>query len=88
MQHSQLGQPCCRKAYADLAEQLSIGEVKAEEAWHASFEAGLASWRTLRTQHAIRVFKDRIADEWTEPQPCLLLFEELTKAQQSAYKAS
>ena len=78
--------PVHRQAYANLAEQLRIGEVKAEEAWHGRFEAGLASWRTLRTQHAIQAFKDRIANEWTQPQPCLTLFQELTQAQQSAYK--
>ena len=60
--------------------------MNAEEAWHARYEAGVADWRTLRTQHAIQAFKDRVADEWTEPQPCLALFAELTQAQQSAHK--
>lgn len=76
----------CRKAYADLAERLRIGEVKAEKAWHARYDAGLASWRTLRTQHAIQAFKNRVAAEWTQPQPCLVLFAELRQAQKSAYQ--
>ena len=76
----------CSKAYADLIEHLRISEVKAEKAWHARHEAGLVSWRTLRTQHAIEVFKSRIAAEWTQPEPSLALFAEFKQAQNSAYQ--
>ena len=63
-----------------------IAEVKAEEAWHARFEAGLASWRTLRTHHAVRLFNERLAGELAEPEPCLATFKQLTHDQALAYQ--
>ena len=63
-----------------------IAEVKAEEAWHARFEAGLASWRTLRTHHAVRLFNERLAGELAEPEPCLAIFKQLTHDQALAYQ--
>lgn len=67
-------------------QQLMIAEVKAEEAWHARFEVGLASWRTLRTQHAVRLFNERLAGELAEPEPCLAVFRQLTHDQTLAYQ--
>lgn len=78
----------CRKVYIGLAQQLMIGEVKSEEAWHARFEAGLASWRMLRTQHAVRLFNDRLANELAAPEPCLAIYRELSQDQASAYQVS
>lgn len=75
-----------RKVYATLTCQLKVAEVKSEEAWHARYEAGLASWRTLRTQHALRLFDERLAGEWAEPQPCLGIYRELSLQQASAYE--
>ena len=65
-----------------------IAEVKSEEAWHARFEAGLASWRMLRTQHAVRLFNDRLANELAAPEPCLAIYRELSQDQASAYQVS
>ena len=76
----------CRKVYTTLTQQLMIAEVKAEEAWHSRFEAGLASWRTLRTQHAVHLFNDRLAGELAEPEPCLAIFRQLTHNQTLAYQ--
>lgn len=67
-------------------QQLMIADVRSEEAWHARFEAGLASWRTLRTQHAVHLFNMRLAGELAEPEPCLALFKDLTRDQASAYQ--
>ena len=67
-------------------QQLMIAEVKAEEASHARFEAGLASWRTLRTQHAMRLFNERLAGELAEPTACLAIFKQLTHDQTLAYQ--
>ena len=78
----------CRKVYIGLAQQLMIAEVKSEEAWHARFEAGLASWRMLRTQHAVRLFNDRLANELAAPEPCLAIYRELSQDQASAYQVS
>ena len=75
-----------RKVYANLARQLMVAEVKSEEAWHARYEAGLASWRTLRTQHALRLFNERLAGEWGEPEPCLAIYQQLSQQQGSAYE--
>ncbi len=76
----------CRKVYTNLMRQLMVAEVNFEEAWHACFDAGLASWRTLRTQHAVRLFNDRLASELAEPEPCLEIFRQLTRDQASAYQ--
>ena len=76
----------CRKVYTTLTQQLMIAEVKAEEAWHSRFEAGLASWRTLRAQHAVRLFNERLAGELAEPEPCLAIFRQLTHDQTLAYQ--
>lgn len=65
-----------------------VAEVKSEEAWHARYEAGLASWRMLRTQHALHLFRERLAGEWGEPEPCLAIFRQLSQQQQSAYEVS
>ena len=63
-----------------------IADVKSEEAWHARFEAGLASWRTLHTQHAVRLFNTRLAGELAEPERCLAIFKDLTRDQAAAYQ--
>lgn len=76
----------CRKVYANLACQLMVAEVKSEEAWHARFEAGLASWRTLRTQHALGLYNDRLAGEWGEPESRLVIFRQLSQEQKIAYE--
>lgn len=76
----------CRKVYANLACQLMVAEVKSEEAWHACYEAGLSSWRTLRTQHALSLFNQRLAGEWGEPESCLATFRQLSQQQESAYE--
>ena len=75
-----------RKVYATLACQLTVAEVKSEEAWHARYESGLASWRTLRTQHALRLFNERLAGEWGEPESCLAIFQQLSQQQKSAFE--
>lgn len=75
-----------RKVYANLACQLMVAEVKSEEAWHARYESGLASWRTLRTQHAVCLFNKRLAGEWGEPEACLVIFRQLSQQQESAYE--
>ncbi len=75
-----------RKVYSTLTCQLKVAEVKSEEAWHACYQAGLASWRTLRTQHAVRLFNERLAGEWAEPQPCLAIYQQLSQQQASAYE--
>lgn len=75
-----------RKVYANLACQLMVAEVKSEEVWHAQFEAGLASWRTLRTQHALRLYNERLAGEWGEPESRLAIFRQLSQEQKTAYE--
>ena len=75
-----------RKVYANLTCQLKVAEVKSEEAWHARYEAGLASWRTLRTQHAVRLFNESLAGEWAEPQPYLVIYQHLSQQQESAFQ--
>lgn len=75
-----------RKVYANLTCQLKVAEVKSEEAWHARYEAALASWRTLRTQHAVHLFGERLAGDWAEPQPCLVIYQQLSQQQESAYQ--
>ena len=76
----------CRKVYANLACQLMVAEVKSEEAWHARYKAGLASWRMLRTQQALRIFNERLAGEWGEPECCLAIFQQLSEQQESAFE--
>ena len=75
-----------RKVYASLACQLMVAEVNSEESWQARYKAGLASWRMLRTQHALRLFNERLAGEWGEPESCLAIFRQLSQQQQSAYE--
>lgn len=78
----------CRKVYANLTCQLMVAEVRSEEAWHARYEAGLASWRTLRTRHAVSLFNERLAGEWAEPEPCLAIYHQLSQQQASAYEVT
>lgn len=61
-----------------------VAEVNSEEAWHARFEAGLASWRTLRTQHALRLYNEHLAGEWGEPESRLAIFRQLSQEQKIA----
>ena len=65
-----------------------VSEVQCEEAWLTRFEAGLASWRMLRTQHIITLYNERLAGEWAEPQPRLALYQQLSQRQATAYKVS
>ena len=75
-----------RKVYTSLTCQLTVAEVRFEEAWHARFAAGLASWRTLRTQHAISLFNARLAGELSEPDARLDIFRLLRQDQAAAYQ--
>ena len=63
-----------------------IAEVQAEETWHTAFQQGVASWRTLRTQHAIRLFCERLSSELAGPQPFLAVYKDLSHDQAAAYQ--
>ena len=72
--------------YTSLTCQLTVAEVRFEEAWHARFASGLASWRTLRTQHAIGLFNARLAGELSEPDARLDIYRLLRQDQAAAYQ--
>ncbi|KAG2484900.1 hypothetical protein HYH03_016380, partial [Edaphochlamys debaryana] len=77
-----------RRAYADLVSRLQVAEVEAERARRAAWQDGHNRWRSLRTQHAIRTFVERIkSSEFAEPSDRLAAFGTLRERQAAALAA-
>ncbi len=51
---------CLRCAYADLVKRLQVAEVQLERERRQRWEEALLAWRTLRSKHAMDLFKARI----------------------------
>jgi hypothetical protein len=73
----------CRCAYADLLKRLGVAEIEAERSRRAHWESSLVSWRTLRSEHAVQLFQQRIrSSEFADPPERLKLFESMRSWQQ------
>ncbi|KAL6762773.1 hypothetical protein V8C86DRAFT_3130507 [Haematococcus lacustris] len=71
-----------RRAYADLLGRLHVAEVEAERQRRQRWEEALNAWRSLRFNHALQLFTQRIkSPEFAEPAERLALFEAIREWQ-------
>lgn len=71
-----------QNSFAALVSKLRVAEVQLEKGKREEFDRGVAAWRVLRTQHAIRGFVERLrSDEFAQPPKRRGVFEELRGAQ-------
>jgi glycerol-3-phosphate dehydrogenase len=75
----------CRQVAADALQRLHEQQVLLEQSRRQRWEAALASWRTLRSKHAIACFCEHVTADLSEPPARLDAFAQLRAAQEDAH---
>lgn len=74
-----------RRTACELLKQLHTAEVQTERTRRRRWEAALARWCTLRSEHAVQLYVERLASRgFAEPPERLQLYRQLRAAQEEA----